>query len=243
MGSSIRPALPFTGTSNVSSTSSVSTDTHATPPKGACIVNAAFSPGRNGSARRSILNVVSLTTGNWAACSPVTAGLRCWESKFGRCFRLLRSDFRELISVTITVNKRRELFFDCLRGDVIEIGANKNALLFLILRIERVDLDFYSTRFCNLLFSADTEARFCCEKRGRVASGESLSVDRGDVRAPANVHATDCRIVFKRRFAGDCRETVRVELRIALDRFDVLTVDIEARTDFGVGVETFSVRF
>src|SRR6266576_6270055 len=72
MGTSIRPALPFTGTSSVSSTSSVSTDTHATPANGACRVNAAFSPGRNGSARRSILNVVSLTTGSWAAASPVT---------------------------------------------------------------------------------------------------------------------------------------------------------------------------
>src|SRR5207253_5205743 len=70
-----RPALPFTGTSNVSSTSSVSTDTHATPPNGACIVSAAFSPGKNGSARRSILNVVSLTTGSSAGFSPVSVVL------------------------------------------------------------------------------------------------------------------------------------------------------------------------
>ena len=120
-----------------------------------------------------------------------------------------------------------------------EIGTNKDAVLFFVLGIQRVDLNFYSRRLGSLLFSADTEARFCREKRGCVASGESLSVDRGDVRTPANVHPANCGIVFKWRFAGDCRETVRIELRIALDRFDVLTVDIEARTDFGVGVETF----
>src|SRR5205809_8108378 len=72
MGNSILPALPFTGTSKVSSTSSVSTETQATPTNGAWIVNAALSPGRNGSARCSILNVVSFTTGNSAGFSPVT---------------------------------------------------------------------------------------------------------------------------------------------------------------------------
>ena len=56
-----------------------------------------------------------------------------------------------------------------------EIGTNKDALLFFVLGIQRVDLDFYSRRLGSLLFGADTEARFCREKRGRVASGESLS--------------------------------------------------------------------
>src|SRR4029453_15623276 len=34
-----------------------------------------------------------------------------------------------------------------------------------------------------------------------------------------------------------------VELRIALDRFDVLTVNVEARTDLGVRIETLSIWF
>src|SRR5262249_16480312 len=33
-----------------------------------------------------------------------------------------------------------------------------------------------------------------------------------------------------------------VELRIALDCFDFLTINVEARTDLGVRVETFSIR-
>src|SRR5262245_30009018 len=118
-----------------------------------------------------------------------------------------------------------------------KIGANKNSVLFLVLRIKRVDLDFYSSRFSNLLFSADTETRFCREKRGHLATTQGLSIDRGDVRAPDDVHAADCGIVFERRFAGDRRETMRVELRIALDCFDFLTVNVEARTDFRVRVE------
>src|ERR1700742_1470299 len=72
MGTSIRPALPLTGTSSVSITSFVSTETQATPQNGACTVNAALSSGRNGSARCSILNVVSLITGSSAGFSPVT---------------------------------------------------------------------------------------------------------------------------------------------------------------------------
>src|SRR5262249_46628931 len=100
----------------------------------------------------------------------VTAGLGCRENKFGGRFRLLGRDFRELVSVTIAINKRRELFFNCLRGDMEKIGANKNAVLFLILGIKRVDLDFYSTRFRNLLFHADAETRFCREKGGHVAA-------------------------------------------------------------------------
>src|SRR4029077_17758729 len=36
---------------------------------------------------------------------------------------------------------------------------------------------------------------------------------------------------------------MRIELRIALDCFNVLTVDIEARTDFGIRIETFSIWF
>ena len=107
----------------------------------------------------------------------VTAGLGCWENKFGRCFRLLRCDFRELVGVTIAINKRRDLFFDRLCGDVKEVGANKNSVLFLVLRIERVDVDFYSRGFCNLLFGADPETRFCREKRGHLAAAEGLSVD------------------------------------------------------------------
>ena len=58
-----------------------------------------------------------------------------------------------------------------------EIGANKNAVLLLVLRIERVDLDFYPTRFCGLLFGADAETRFRSEKRGRLAAAKGLSVD------------------------------------------------------------------
>jgi hypothetical protein len=85
----------------------------------------------------------------------VTAGLGCWENKLGRRFRLLRCDFRELVSVTIAINKRRDLFFDRLCGDVEEVGANKNAVLFLVLWIERVDVDFYSGGFCDLFFGAD----------------------------------------------------------------------------------------
>ena len=57
-----------------------------------------------------------------------------------------------------------------------KICANKNSVLFLVLRIKRVDLDFYSARFGNLLFSADTETRFCREKRGHVAAAKSLSI-------------------------------------------------------------------
>ena len=47
IGSSIRPALPESGTNNVSRIWSVSTDTHAIPPNGAWIDNAALSPGLN----------------------------------------------------------------------------------------------------------------------------------------------------------------------------------------------------
>ena len=117
----------------------------------------------------------------------VTASLGCWENKFGRRFRLLRCDFRELVGVTIAINKRRELFFDRLCGDVEEVGANKNAVLFLVIGIERVDVDFYSRLrrgsggqaggFGSLLFGADPETRFCREKRGRVAAAKGLSVD------------------------------------------------------------------
>ena len=107
----------------------------------------------------------------------VTASLGCWENKFGRRFRLLRCDFRELVGVTIAINKRRDLFFDRLCGDVEEVGANKNAVLFLVLGIERVDVDFYSRGFGSLLFGADPETRFCREKRGRVAAAKGLSVD------------------------------------------------------------------
>src|SRR5215208_8525536 len=74
----------------------------------------------------------------------VTAGLGCWENKLGRRFRLLRCDFRELVGVTIAINKRRELFFDRLCGDMEEVGPNKNAVLFLVVGIERVDVDLYS---------------------------------------------------------------------------------------------------
>ena len=50
------------------------------------------------------------------------------------------------------------------------------SVLFLILGIKRVDLDFYSTRFRNLLFCAHTEARFCGEKRGHLAAAQGLSI-------------------------------------------------------------------
>src|ERR1051325_140871 len=71
-GTSTRPALPFIGTRKVSSTSSVSTETQATPPKGAWVVSTAFSPDVNAPWRCSTLNVVSFTTGNSAGFSPVT---------------------------------------------------------------------------------------------------------------------------------------------------------------------------
>src|SRR5262249_6378441 len=107
----------------------------------------------------------------------VTAGLGRWENKFGRSFRLLRCDFRELVIITVAVNKRRDLFFDRLCSDVKEVGANKNTVLFLVLGIERVDVDFYPSGLCNLLFGADPETRFCREKGGHVATAEGLSVN------------------------------------------------------------------
>ena len=220
MGTSIRPALPFTGTSSVSSTSSVSTDTHATPPNGACMVNAAFSPGRNGSARRSILNVVSLTTGSWAGCftghsgfiadhrrfdfcgvdrNDVTASLGCWENKFGRRFRFLRCDFRELVGVTIAINKRRDLFFDRLCGDVKEVGANKNAILFLVLGIERVDIDFYSA--CAEAPAASVTCSSARTPR-RVSVAKSVAVSP-PLRVCPSIEVTSARqITFVRPTAG-----------------------------------------
>ena len=36
---------------------------------------------------------------------------------------------------------------------------------------------------------------------------------------------------------------MRVKLRVALDRFDFLTINVEARSDLGVRVETLSIWF
>src|SRR5204863_7360851 len=69
-----------------------------------------------------------------------------------------------------------------------------------------------------------------------------VAVEWSHIHAPDTSRTANRGIVFEWRLAHERRHAVRIELRVAFDCFHLLAVGIKSRADFGVGVETFSVR-
>ena len=117
-----------------------------------------------------------------------------------------------------------------------QIGVNRDAARFFVLRIERVDADPHSSGLVRLFDRANADARFRRKKRAQVSAGESLPIDRCDIGAPDNAHATNRGAIFIGRLTRDGGKTVRVEFGVAFNGFLLLVIRIDARTDFGVGI-------